>query len=219
MILIDLYGGPGAGKTCLSLYLTYRLKMAGIRAELVGEAAREHHIYDSAPGNVAPPLLDNQVLLAGQQFERILRLQRHNFEAVVNDSPLIQGMLYCEGQPYHEHLKKTVRSLEKYFETYKIMIHPTPGSYDPESRVQRTEKEARALDPIIVKLAKGKFWKEVGWGDWEALGDAVVALALSKRPKFAPVFELAANPMIPLSEIIKRRFAPRKRKKKSRSTR
>jgi predicted ATPase len=181
MILIDLYGGPGAGKTTLSFYLMFRLKMAGIRAELVGEAAREHHIYDSMPGNVAPPLLDNQVLLAGQQFERILRLQRHNFEVAVNDSPLIQGMLYCEGQAYHDHLKKTIRSVEPYFETYKIMIHPRPGSYDPESRVQRTEKEARALDATVVKLAKGKFWQEVGWENWEALGDAVVALALSKR--------------------------------------
>jgi len=183
MILIDLYGGPGAGKTTLSYYLVYRLKMAGIRAELVGEAAREHHIYDSAPGNVAPPLLDNQVLLAGQQFERILRLQRHGFEAAVSDSPLVQGMLYCEGQPYYDHLKKAVRSLEKYFETYKVMIRPLPGSYDPESRLQRTEKEARALDAAVVRLAKGKFWQEVGWEEWDLLGDAVVGLAESKRPK------------------------------------
>jgi len=183
MILIDLYGGPGAGKTTLSFYLMFRLKMAGIRAELVGEAAREHHIYDSMPGNVAPPLLDNQILLAGQQFERILRLQRHDFEVAVNDSPLIQGLLYCEGQAYYDHLKKTVRSVEPYFETYKVMIHPRPGSYDPESRVQRTEKAARALDATVVKLAKGQFWKEVGWEDWDTLGDAVVALALSKRKK------------------------------------
>lgn len=181
MILIDLYGGPGAGKTTLSYYLVYRLKMAGIRAELVGEAAREHHIYDSAPGNVAPPLLDNQVLLAGQQFERIMRLQRHGFEVAVSDSPLIQGILYCEGQPYYDSLKKTIRSLESYFETYKIMIYPRPGSYDPESRVQRTEKEARALDPTIIKLAKGEFWSGVTWKGWDLLGDKVVELALSTR--------------------------------------
>jgi predicted ATPase len=183
MILIDLYGGPGAGKTTLSYYLVYRLKMAGIRTELVGEAAREHHIYNSAPGNIAPPLLDNQILLAGQQFERIFRLQRHDFEVAVNDSPLIQGMLYCEGQIYHDNLKKTIRSVEGYFETYKVMIYPRPGSYDPESRVQRTEKEARALDKTVIKLAKGKFWKEVGWEGWETLGDAIVALALTKRSK------------------------------------
>lgn len=183
MILIDLYGGPGAGKTTLSFYLMYRLKLAGVRAELVGEAAREHHIYDSTPGSVAPPLLDNQVLLAGQQFERILRLQRHNFEVAVNDSPLIQGMLYCEGQAYYDHLMKTIRSLEPYFETYKIMVNPRPGSYDPESRVQRTEKEARALDKTVRKLAKEDFWASLGWDDWEDLGDAVVRLVLSKRKK------------------------------------
>lgn len=185
LILIEIFSGPGGGKTTLSYYLAYRLKKAGLRAELTGEAAREHHIYDSAPGSVAPPLLDNQVLLAGQQFERIMRLQRHNFEVAVSDSPLIQGLLYCEGQPYYDTLKKTVRTLESYFETYKIMIHPRPGSYDPESRVQRTEKAARALDKTVVKLAKGKFWMEVDWQEWEweSLGNAVVKLALSKRPK------------------------------------
>jgi hypothetical protein len=30
---------------------------------------------------------------------------------------------------------------------------------------------------------KNKFWMEIGWDQEEKLGDAVVALALSKRPK------------------------------------
>jgi tRNA uridine 5-carbamoylmethylation protein Kti12 len=183
MILINLCGGPGAGKTTLSYYLAYRLKAAGVRTELVGESAREHHIYDSTPGTVAPPLLDNQVLLAGQQFERVKRLKRHNFEAAVCDSPVEQGLLYCEDHNYYKNLKATITDLTKEFETYNVFIHPKPGSYDPESRVQRTEAEARALDKTVRKLMKNKFWMEIGWDEEEKLGDAVVALALSKRKK------------------------------------
>lgn len=185
MILINLCGGPGAGKTTLSYYLAYRLKSAGIRAELVGESAREHHIYDSVPGTVAPPLLDNQVLLAGQQFERVKRLKRHGFEAAVCDSPIEQGLLYCQNADYFKNLKATIGNLVKEFEplVFNVWVSPRPGSYDPESRVQRTEKEARALDKTVRKLMKNKFWAEIGWEEWDLLGDAVVALALRKRPK------------------------------------
>jgi predicted ATPase len=185
MILINLCGGPGAGKTTLSYYLAYRLKAAGIRTELVGESAREHHIYDSTPGTVAPPLLDNQVLLAGQQFERVKRLKRHNFEAAVCDSPVEQGLLYCPDHIYFKNLKATIDDLMKEFEpeVYNVWINPRPGSYDPESRVQRTEAEARSLDKTVRKLLKNKFWKEINWDEEEKLGDAVVALALSKRKK------------------------------------
>src|SRR5271157_3428359 len=185
MILINLCGGPGAGKTTLSYYLAYRLKKAGVRAELVGESAREHHIYDSTPGTVAPPLLDNQVLLAGQQFERVKRLKRHGFEAAVCDSPVEQGLLYCQDHNYFKNLKATIDDLMKEFEpkVYNVWINPRPGCYDPESRVQRTEADARALDKTVRKLMKNKFWMTVNWDEEEKLGDAVVALALSKRKK------------------------------------
>jgi hypothetical protein len=181
MILINLCGGPGAGKTTMSYYLAYRLKKAGIRTELIGEAAREDHIYKSTPGTVAPALLDNQILLAGQQYERILRIRRHGFEVGVSDSPIELGLLYCDGHPYAESLKGVVGDVARGFETYNIFIKPRPGNYDPESRTQRTEAEARALDAPSRELMKNKFWMEVGWDEEEKLGDAVVKLALEKR--------------------------------------
>jgi hypothetical protein len=135
------------------------------------------------PGTVAPPLLDNQVLLAGQQFERVKRLKRHGFEAAVCDSPVEQGLLYCPNHVYFRNLKATIDDLMKEFEpeVYNVWINPRPGSYDPESRVQRTEAEARALDKTVRKLLRNKFWMEVDWDEEEKLGDAVVKLALSKR--------------------------------------
>jgi predicted ATPase len=185
MILINICGGPGAGKTTLAYYLTFRLKKAGIHAEFVGEAAREHHIYDHDPKKVPAPLLDNQVLLAGQQYERILRLKRHEFEVVVSDSPLAQGLLYCEDHAYFKNLKATIRDLEKSFETYNVWVNPRPGSYNPESRVQKTEAEARALDKTARKLV-GTIWYEADWDEEEKLGDEIIALALSKRKKKRP---------------------------------
>lgn len=184
MILINLCGGPGAGKTTLSYYLAYRLKKAGIRTELVGEAARENHIYAMPEGEtVAPALLDNQILLAGQQTERVMRLKRHGFEVAVSDSPIEHGLLYCKDHPYFKNLKATIGDMAKSFKTYNVWVKPRPGCYDPESRVQRTEAEARAFDKTARRLMGNKFWMEIGWDDEERLGDAVVRLALSKRKK------------------------------------
>jgi hypothetical protein len=183
MILINLCGGPGAGKTTLSYYLAYRLKKAGLRTELVSEAAREHHIYTYPADRVPQQLLDNQVLNFGQQFERVMRLQRHGFEVAIADSPLEQQQLYFEGHHYEKSLQAVIADCAKLFETYNVFIQPRPGSYDPESRLQKTEKEARALDKGVRRFMKNKFWMEVGWDQEEKLGDAVVALALSKRPK------------------------------------
>jgi hypothetical protein len=159
----------------MSYYLAYRCKKAGFRTELVGEAAREEHIYDSVPGTCAPPLLDNQALLAGQQYERILRLQRHGFQIAISDSPLMQGMLYCEDHFYAANLKRLIQDLEAQFQTYNVFIHPKPGCYDPESRVQRTEAEARAFDPKIRELI-GNFWLEIKWGQEKKLANQIIKL-------------------------------------------
>ncbi len=151
-----------------------------MRAELVGEAARER-IYAAPPGRVPPPLLDNQVLVTGEQYERVLRLQRHGFEVAVSDSPLEQGALYCARHPYARKLGAVIGGIAGRFEAYNVLVRPNPGAYDPESRVQ-TEAEARAMDKKVRWLFKG-FWMEVGWGGEEGLGDAAVALALSKRTR------------------------------------
>jgi molybdopterin-guanine dinucleotide biosynthesis protein len=183
MILINLTGGPGAGKTTLTYYLAYRLKQAGIRTEVTAEASREHHIYVYPPDRVPDQLRDNQVLVFGQQFERIKRFQRHGFEVALCDSALEQQTMYYEGHPYAKNLAKVAADCAKQFETYNVFIHRTPGTYDAESRLQKTEAEAVAFDKKVRKLFNNKFWMEVGWNQLEELGDAVVKLALSKRKK------------------------------------
>lgn len=182
MILINLTGGPGAGKTTLCHYLAYRLKLAGIRTEVTGEASRDH-IYAYPADRVPLQLLDNQVLVVGQQFEKIKKFHRHNFEVVLCDSALEQQTMYFEGHAYAKNLKLVMADCARQFETYNVFIHRTKGVYDPESRVQRTEAEAIAFDGKVRRLFKNRFWKEVKWNEIEELGDAIVALALSKRPK------------------------------------
>lgn len=178
MIVINIGGGPGSGKTTLAYYLTYKFKTKGIRTEFVGEAAREEHIYDAAPEVVAPPLLDNQILLAGQQYERLKRLQRHKFQVAVSDSPLLQGILYCSNPSHREYLSYFLSNLQNEFQNINIFAHRMAGVYDPESRIQKTEVEATAFDRQVEKLMSWDLHSH--WGGEEKLSWAIGLLMEEK---------------------------------------
>jgi predicted ATPase len=179
MVLFNLRGGPGAGKTTFSYYLAYRLKRAGFRTELLYEPSRDL-IYSGYPDRPPHQLLDNQVLMVGETYERILRLKRHGFEVVVSDSPIVQCLLYCRGHSYYDNLKAVIRDIEPSFDTYNVFITPRAGSYDPESRTQKTEAEARALDNTVRDLIED-FWLEINWDQESLLGDRAVELVHSIR--------------------------------------
>ena len=173
MILINLCGAPGCGKSTMAAYLYYKLKKAGVRAELVGESAREL-IYASTPGVVPPPLLDNQFLVAGLQYERILRLQRHGIEVAISDSPLIQGLMYCEQDPLHDDLYKLVEHAQYPCRMWNILIRGIPGNFDAESRVQKTEAEAQAYTQKAADLQR--YFRVVEWDQEELLHEIVMHL-------------------------------------------
>lgn len=173
MIVVNLAGGPGSGKTTLAYYLTYRFKVAGLRAEFVGEAARLDHIYDSTPGVVPPPLLDNQPLIAGQQYERIKRLARHGIEVAVSDSAIVMGILYCTTPMHKQLLEPMLHHMMREFNSVDIFVNRRPGTYDAESRVQKDEAEAAAFDAKVRSL---HHWDmETSWGQESQLADQLVS--------------------------------------------
>lgn len=171
MKLINLYGGPGAGKTTLAAYLFYRLKKSGIRCELVGEAAREM-IYDRNPGVTAVQLLDNQLLISGLQYERIKRLERHSMEVLIADSPLRMGLLYAKDLPEYEGLKTAIAALEADLpRATSVFVQRKVGVYDKESRAQ-DEEQAIALDEKLWNMLP--FQHIIGWGNEELLATQIL---------------------------------------------
>ena len=176
MKIINLFGGPGSGKTTLAYYLAYRFKQAGFRAELVGEAAREI-IYDRNPpdpdtGGVARQLIDNQFLISGLQSERIQRLFRHNVEVAIADSPLRMGLLYVKEHEMRWALQAAITAFDKDFQHQRnVFVNRTPGKYDQESRAQN-EAEATELDDKIRALIGHQIGDyETHWGHEALLFD------------------------------------------------
>jgi hypothetical protein len=145
MILINLAGGPGSGKSTMASHLFAELKMEQVKAELVGEEAKEI-IYDQLY-----PLLDNQVLITGRQWQRIQRLNKSGCEVAISDSPLIQGTLYIQDKPYCAELTALLKKLnEQIPETYNVFVRRVK----PYVKFGRTQDEAGAkeLDAKVLDL-------------------------------------------------------------------
>ena len=96
MLVVNLFAGPGAGKTTLRALIFAELKMAGggLDVEEAIEVAKEH-VRERR--EVA---LGNRIQILGDQFHRVFRLEGQ-VDVVVNDSPVLLNGVYAarEGWP------------------------------------------------------------------------------------------------------------------------
>lgn len=94
MLNINLFGGPGCGKSTTAAGIFYKLKFEGYNVEYVNEFAKE-----LTYGKDFKKLTD-QLLIFGEQHHRNYKLI-DQVDIIVNDSPFIMGLTYLQK---HEHL-------------------------------------------------------------------------------------------------------------------
>lgn len=149
MKLINLFAGPGSGKSTTAAHLFSHLKRHNFKTELVGEFAKEL-IY---LGNETQ--LVNQVYIMGCQYRKQKDLQRHGIDIAISDSPLLLQLTYCKNKPYFEEMKNLVHKLNDEFDNVNVFIKRCKP-YQTYGRVN-TEHEARDLDKIIWDSMGGDF--------------------------------------------------------------
>lgn len=144
MLVINLYGGPGSGKSTTAAVAFAYLKNKGIRAELVGEEAK-HQIYWGSSNQ-----LRNQFLLASLQYTRLRNLKEAGCKIAISDSPLLQNIVYSRGISYHNELKRLVELVNTEFDNKNVrVIRVKP--YDQFGRVQ-TAEEAKEIDSAMPEI-------------------------------------------------------------------
>jgi tRNA uridine 5-carbamoylmethylation protein Kti12 len=149
MKLINLYGGPSAGKSTAAAHLFSFLKTKHVKTELVGEFSKEL-IYQ---GNEIQ--LVNQVYIMGSQYRKQKDLQRYGIDVAISDSPLGLQLVYCQDKPYFAELSALVTKLESEFNNTDIFINRVKP-YQVYGRAH-TEKESDELSQKIWDSKKGKF--------------------------------------------------------------
>lgn len=143
MLIVNLHGGPGAGKSTLAAALFATLKNRKVSAELVTEVAKEF----AWEGRTAP--LRCQPYVFGQQLWRIERLRGSGVDVVVTDSPIAASIVYApRGTPAS--FLAAVQAYAMAEKALNVFVKRGAG-YDPRGRIQ-TLDQARELDGRIREI-------------------------------------------------------------------
>ena len=86
MLVVNLFGGPGAGKSTCASYVFAELKFLNISCELITEFAKDL-TWDTSNG------IKDQLYVLGNQWHRIYRAY-NNVDVVIVDSPIILSIVY-----------------------------------------------------------------------------------------------------------------------------
>lgn len=143
MLLINLFGGPGAGKSTGAAYIFSQLKMAGVNAELVTEFAKDK-VWE---GN--KEVFKNQAYIFGKQYFKISRCA-DKVDVIITDSPLLLSIIYNDNPILGDSFNETVKNVFSSFNSMNYILS-REKEYNPVGRNQ-TEDEAKEVDIQVKEL-------------------------------------------------------------------
>lgn len=171
MIVVNLFGVPGSGKSTGAAYIFSQLKMHGVNAELITEFAKDM-VWEKND-----EAFHNQSYLFGQQSYRMSRCA-DQVDVLVTDSPLPLSVFYNNDPRLTENFNKSVMDVFNSYENMNFLLLRTKP-YNPTGRHQ-TEEESDALKAPLVGLldSRGIQYEEVVG---EKCGyDYIVSLVMSR---------------------------------------
>ena len=137
-LVVNLFAGPGAGKSTGAAFLFGFLKLHKVNVELVTEFAKE-----LAWEGDKEFMANNQVYITGQQIRRMNRLVG-KVDVIITDSPIELGSLYTEDDTLKQLCLSEGRKWDRRLDFFVERVKP----YNPSGRNQTLE-EAQKLDQQI----------------------------------------------------------------------
>ena len=152
-IVINMFGGPGAGKSTATAGLFNLMKQHGFKVELVTEYAKDL-VYMDRGG-----CLDDQLYVTAKQNHRLHSLMG-KVDYIVTDSPLLLGTLYA-----HESTPKSfnpfVHELFEQYDNFNFFINRTK-EYQQVGRLQDEEgSDQKAIEIKSLLADSGYKFTEV----------------------------------------------------------
>lgn len=136
MLVVNLFGAPGAGKSTGAAYIFSKLKMTGVNAELVTEFAKDK-VWEESKA-----VFQNQAYIFGKQYFRISRVQ-DKVDVVITDSPILLSSFYANDEILGEEFDALIMKVFNSYDSMNVFINRVKP-YNPSGRFQ-TEAESDAL--------------------------------------------------------------------------
>jgi len=164
-MVVNLFGGPGAGKTTMSTGVFSLLKLNGVNCELVTEFAKTLTWQEDNNG------LEDQIYILGNQYHNMFVL-KEKVDVIITDSPLLLNLLYKE---VSESQSKLTLELFNGFDNFNYYVR-RKKKYQQEGRIQ-TEEESIVIDNNCKKmLNRNKIkYKQIN-GDYSGINEIVSAI-------------------------------------------
>lgn len=151
--IINIFGGPGVGKSTVAAGLFSLMKKEGYNVEFVTEYAKE--LTYEGRYNV---LEQDQLYIFAKQHRKILRL-KYEVDYIISDSPLLLSVVYSELNPYnihdHELFKKLVYDINSKYHNLNIFLKRNgKHEYKQEGRYQDKEGAMfvdKAIESVLSK--------------------------------------------------------------------
>lgn len=168
--VVNLMGGPGAGKSTAAAYIFSKLKMMGINAEFITEFAKDK-VYEK--NYIA---IRNQLYIFAEQYYK-LNCCKDQVDVIVTDSPIFMSLVYNNEYSSEASMGKTFDKLV--VETYNSFDNLTYyinriADYNPSGRLQKTKEEADLVgEKILKELKKYKIKFKIKDGNIESCEEIV----------------------------------------------
>ena len=143
-LVVNLYGGPGTGKSSGAAYIFAKLKMAGVDAEYVTEFAKDK-VWEGSQA-----AFKCQFYITGKQAFRVSRCFG-KVDVIVTDSPVRLGKIYADLIGRTQLGLACVEEADQYRgNTIEIFLERVKP-YNPNGRNQ-TEEESKEIDKTIRNM-------------------------------------------------------------------
>ena len=144
-IIVNLFGGPGSGKSTTAAGVFNKLKLAGVNCEIVTEFAK--HVTWKKDLNT----LRNQIYVFAKQHDRMFHL-KEQVDVIITDSPIIMGLIYTDWSTVSESFEQLV--VDEFARPDAVNVNIFINRVKPYNPIGRnqTVEEAIAKDEDIYKL-------------------------------------------------------------------
>lgn len=140
-IVVNLFGGPGLGKSTNAARVFADLKMNGVNCEMALEFIKDKVWEESFK------TMDDQIYIFGKQFHKIWRL-KDKVDVIICDSPLPFSIVYDKenSKAFHALI------MEQFNKFDNLNYYLERGTeYETEGRMQ-TFEEAKAVDEKVLSV-------------------------------------------------------------------